>query len=153
MKCAFALLLMALTVLSCSTNPQSTNETPSPLAGTWKLVKATLVENGDTTITNYTTNISFIKVINNTHFAFMQHDLQKGKDSSAAVYSSGGGSYTFTDSTYTEHLEYCSAREWEGNDFVFTVTVTPSTLVQRGIEKVESAGINRLNIEEYVRVK
>jgi hypothetical protein len=25
--------------------------------------------------------------------------------------------------------------------------------VQRGVEKVESAGIDRLNIEEYVRLK
>jgi hypothetical protein len=54
---------------------------------------------------------------------------------------------------YTEHLEYCSAREWEGNDFAFTIHIRNDTLTQSGIEKVESAGVNRINIEKYVRVK
>jgi hypothetical protein len=80
------------------------------------------------------------------------HDLNKGKDSTAA-YSSGGGSYTLKDSTYTEHLEYCTAREWEGNDFTFTMTIKGDTLIQRGVEIIESEGINRLNIEKYLRVK
>jgi hypothetical protein len=54
---------------------------------------------------------------------------------------------------YTEHLEYCSDKEWEGNDFKFTVTIKNDTLIQSGIEKVEEAGVNRLNMEKYVRVK
>ena len=53
----------------------------------------------------------------------------------------------------TEHLEYCNDRQWEGNDFAFTITIKNDTLVQTGIEKVESAGVNRLNIERYVRIK
>ncbi|WP_301922041.1 hypothetical protein [Ferruginibacter sp.] len=57
-----------------------------------------------------------IKIINNTCFAFLKHDLTKGKDSSAAC-SSGGGSYTITNSLYTGHLEYCSDQKWEGNNF------------------------------------
>jgi len=57
------------------------------------------------------------------------------------------------DSSYTEHLEFCSAREWENNDFHFTISIRNDTLIQTGIEKVESAGVNRLNIEKYVRVK
>ena len=64
----------------------------------------------------------------------MGHDLTKGKDS-AAFYTSGGGKYELKDSSYTEHLEYCSDRQWEGNDFHFTVTITNDTLVQQGIEK------------------
>ena len=122
-----------------------------PITGTWKLLTGTLIEKGDTTVTDYTQNISFIKIINETHFAFLQHDLNKGKDS--AVFVAGGGSYSLTDSLYTEHLEYCSAREWEGNDFSFTVLIKNDTLIQSGIEKVESAGVNRVNIEKYTRVK
>jgi hypothetical protein len=80
------------------------------------------------------------------------HDLKKGKDSTAA-YSSGGGSYTIKDSMYTEHLEYCSAREWEGNDFSFTMTIHGDTLIQKGNEIIESEGINRLNIEKYIRAR
>jgi hypothetical protein len=47
----------------------------------------------------------------------------------------------------------CSAREWEGNDFAFIITIKNDTLIQSGIEKVESPGINRVNIEKYSRVK
>jgi hypothetical protein len=65
----------------------------------------------------------------------------------------GGGSYSLTGSTYTEHLEYCSDRAWEGNDFSFVVTVKNDTLIQQGVEKVEEAGVDRVNIEMYVREK
>ncbi len=132
---------------SCGSN-QGTNN----IQGSWKLLSGTLIENGDTTVTDYTKNISFIKIINASHFAFLQHDLSKGKDS-ASVFVAGGGPYTFTDSTYTEKLEYCSAREWEGNDFEFSISINGDTLVQRGIEKVEAAGVNRLNIEKYIRLR
>jgi hypothetical protein len=97
-------------------------------------------------------NISFIKIINDTHFAFFQHDLKKGKDSSA-VFVAGGGRYSLNGDQYTEHLEYCTDRNWEDNDFKFTVSVVADTLIIKGVEKVESAGINRVNIEKYVRVK
>jgi len=124
-----------------------------PIAGTWKLVTGTLIEKADTSITDYTKNMSFIKIINDDHFAFLQHDLNKGKDTSTSVYVSGGGAYSLKDSIYTEHLEYCSDRQWEGNNFDFTISIKSDTLTQKGIEKVESAGVNRINIEKYVRVK
>lgn len=114
-------------------------------------MEATVIEKGDTTVTDYTKGISFIKIINETHFAFLQHDLTKGKDS--AVFVSGGGPYSLKDSLYTELLEYCSAREWEGNDFTFTITLRGDTLIQKGVEKVVSAGVDRLNTETYIKVK
>lgn len=122
------------------------------IEGTWKLLTGTLVEKGDTVVTDYTWNVSFIKVINDSHFAFLQHDLNKGKDS-AASFSAGGGAYTLKGDQYTEKLEYCSAREWEGNEFHFTISIQNDTLVQQGVEKVEAAGVERLNIEKYVRMK
>jgi hypothetical protein len=124
----------------------------NPLVGSWKLLNGTVITDSDTTVTDYTKNISFIKIINHTHFAFLQHDLNKGKDS-AAVFVAGGGTYTLVDSLYTERLQYCSAREWEGNDFSFTITIKGDTLIQQGVEKVESAGVNRINIEKYSKVK
>ncbi|MDB5229853.1 MAG: hypothetical protein JWN76_658 [Chitinophagaceae bacterium] len=148
MKTLIAILFISILILSCS---QQSKTSTQPIAGTWKLITGTLTEKGNTVVTDYTKNISFIKIINETHFAFLQHDLTKGKDS--AIYVSGGGRYTLTDSTYTEHLEYCSAREWEGNDFKFTIKINGDTLIQQGIEKVESAGVNRINTEKYVRVK
>lgn len=154
MKIKIGFVLIATTLLSCEGKMENKASKPSqiPVAGTWKLITGMLIEKGDTVTTDYTKNISFIKIINDTHFAFLQHDLNKGKDS-AAVFVAGGGSYSLQDSLYTEHLEYCSARDWEGNDFPFTMTIMNDTLIQSGIEKVESAGVNRLNIEKYIRVK
>jgi hypothetical protein len=82
----------------------------------------------------------------------MSHDLNGGKDSTAS-YSSGGGKYTLEQNNYTEHLEYCSDRQWEGHEFKFTVTIQNDTLVQQGMEEVASAGVNRLNIEKYCRLR
>ncbi|GAB3503794.1 hypothetical protein [Emticicia fontis] len=137
-------------VFACT---KETNDTQKPIVGTWKLLTGTLIEKGDTTVTDYTKTSSFIKIINDTHFAFISHDLAHGKDSTTAAFSAGGGTYLLKDNSYTEHLEYCNAREWEGHDFTFTIEIKNDTLVQKGIEKVESAGIERLNIEKYVRVK
>ena len=152
MRTVTAFILLSIILLSCGTDNQTNKKetTSSPLIGTWKLLTGTLIEKGDTVVTDYTKNLSFIKIINNTHFAFLQHDLNKGKDS---VFVAGGGRYSLKDSLYTEHLEYCSAREWEGHDFSFTVSIKNDTLVQQGIEKVETAGVNRINIEKYIRWK
>lgn len=142
-------LSFALFLIGCSTRIK--HSASNDIEGTWKLVSGTLIEKGDTSVTSYLKNVSFIKILNKTHFAFLQHDLNKGQDSSA-IFVSGGGKYTLNDSSYTEHLEYCSARNWEGNDFSFTVSVKGDTLVQKGVEKVENLGINRINIEKYVRL-
>ncbi|RYZ52435.1 MAG: hypothetical protein EOO14_16755 [Chitinophagaceae bacterium] len=154
MKKFTVLLLAGILLYSCkeAASVADTKKNALPLIGTWQLLEGRVIEKGDTLLTDYTKNVSFIKIINQTHFAFLQHDLSRGKDS-AAVFVAGGGTYTLKDSLYTENLEYCSAREWEGNDFSFTVTVNGDTLIQQGIEKVEAAGIDRINREKYVRVK
>ena len=154
MKFSILLLIAGIFILSCENQTKPIAEGPSSVAlkGTWQLFSGTLIEKGDTVTTDYTKKTSFIKIINDTHFAFLQHDLQKGKDS-AASFSAGGGKYTLKDTVYTEHLEYCTAREWEGHDFTFNVRILNDTLIQRGVEIVESAGINRINIEKYTRVK
>jgi hypothetical protein len=150
MKIKIVFLIILTTFFSCTGKMNVSN--PSPIEGTWQLLTGTLIEKGDTVVTDYTKNMSFIKIINDSHFAFLQHDLKKGVDS-GAVFVAGGGRYSLIDSSYTEHLEYCSARNWEGNDFKFTISVKDDALIIRGVEKVESAGVNRLNIEKYIRVK
>lgn len=130
-----------------------TTTTALPIQGTWKLLTGTLIEKNDTTVTDYTKDKSFIKIINGDHFAFFLHDLTHGKDTVTKVYSSGGGTYTVKDTSYTEHLEYCDAREWEGHDFNFSFDIKNDTLTIKGIEKIDSIGVNRLNIERYTRMK
>ena len=154
MKIKIKPILISAILVSCGVKTQNeqAKQIPVPIVGTWQLISGTVIEKGDTTVTYYTKDLSFIKIINDTHFAFLKHDLNKGKDSSSA-FGSGGGSYSLEDSIYTEHLEYCSDREWEGNDFKFTISIKNDTLIQSGIEKLEKEGINRLNIERYIRLK
>lgn len=152
MKLLITLVLAGALLCACGgeTKKDKGGKLAGSLVGTWQLLSGTLIEKGDTLVTDYTKNSSFIKIINDSHFAFLKHSMN---EDSAASYDSGGGRYTLVDSSYTEHLEYCNEREWEGHDFTFTVSLKNDTLIQRGIEKVEKAGIDRLNIEKYVRLK
>lgn len=153
MKHGIGFILISSFFLSCDTSSGPGNESRKPISieGTWELLSGTTIEKEDTVTTDYTKGQKMIKIINATHFAFLRHDLNKGKDS--AVYSSGGGRYSLADSQYTEHLDFCSDREWEGHSFQFTVSVKNDTLTQTGVEKLENLGINRFNIEIYRRVK
>jgi len=154
MKDKIVFILISVFLLSCNSSVQDPEKISStrPIEGTWKLLTGTLIEKGDTVVTDYTKGKSFIKIINNDHFAFLTHDLGKGKNADS-MFVAGGGGYSFHDSSYTEHLEYCNDRQWEGNDFPFTVTINNDTLTQKGIEKIDSLGVNRLNIERYLRLK
>src|SRR6187402_147035 len=129
-------ILFLVFMISCREKSENNLQTTSaiPIKGTWKLLTGTLIEKGDTTITDYTKDLSFIKIINESHFSFLQHDTRRDSTN----FSAGGGRYTLTGNTYTEHLEYCSAKEWEGHDFTFTVTISNDTLVQTGVEKIEA---------------
>ena len=136
-------LVFPVAFISC--NHEQKEETGSiSIQGTWKLLTGTLIEKGDTTITDYTKNRSFIKIINDSHFAFVHHTLRKD----TTDFSAGGGRYELKGNSYTEHLEYCSAKEWEGHDFNFTMTLLGDTLIQQGVEKIEAQGIDRMNIEK-----
>src|SRR5690349_13173765 len=92
--CAMVVMMMA----SCNDRSLESGIKPgaASLRGTWRLLNGTLIEKGDTTVTDYTKNVSFIKIINDSHFSFLQHDLTKGKDS-GAVFVAGGGRYSLTD--------------------------------------------------------
>lgn len=135
-------------LLSCT----APTKTPVPIAGTWRLISGTIITKGDSSVTDYTKGSSMIKIINDTHFAFLKHDVGSPADSSNH-FDGGGGSYTLDGDAYTEHLDYYGDRNWEGKTFNFTVSISNDTLIQRGVEKVEAAGVDREIIERYVRVK
>lgn len=151
------LISLIVTVFLFACNSETKNTQPAvsnkpAIIGTWKLIRGIIIEKADTTVTDYTKNQSFIKIINDTHFSFLLHDINSNKDS-LKTFSAGGGKYTLNGNSYTEHLEYCSDRGWEGHDFSFTITISNDTLTQTGIEKIEAAGVDRVNTEIYVRAK
>ena len=123
-----------------------------PLIGTWELISATSTEK-DSTVSTFNPKTKMIKIINPTHFAFLSHDLNMGKDTATAAFTAGGGTYTLVDSVYIEHLDYFIDRNWENNKFEFVVKIQNDTLIQKGIEKVEKLGIDHIIVEKYKRVK
>ena len=122
-----------------------------PIIGTWKLLSGMIIDGEDSTFTDYTKNQETIKIINESHFAFLRHDLTNDKDS-ISVFVAGGGKYSLNGNKYTEYLEYCNYREWENNQFEFELKIDGDTLITRGVEKVEKLNVNHLNIETYIRV-
>ncbi|WP_224751019.1 lipocalin-like domain-containing protein [Mucilaginibacter pankratovii] len=124
----------------------------TPLQGTWKLISAVKIIKADTAITypEKGQEDEMIKVINGDHFAFFKHDLKKG---GKPIFDSGAGTYSLTGDNYTENLQYCNYREWEGHSFNFKVSFKGDTLQQKGIEKIDSLKIDQEIVETYIRIK
>ena len=156
MKIVTPFVVAAALLTSCGNNATTKTETPKedklPIEGTWQLISGALTEKGNTVVTDYTKDQKAIKIINGDHFCFLVHDLTKGKGAKPN-FSSGGGNYTLVGDKYTENLEFCNDRQWENNKFDFTITIKNDTLTQQGVEKIDSLGVNRVNVEKYVRVK
>lgn len=142
--------LCALAFFSC--NSVKTEETSVQLKGTWQLLSAATVENGKHTETDYTKGRRMIKIINDTHFAFLNHQLETAKDSSNH-FNAGGGRYKLKGNEYTEFLDFFEDKNWEGKTFNFKVSIQNDTLTQTGVEKVAAAGVDRTITEKYLRVK
>jgi hypothetical protein len=140
--------IIALLFVFCACEKQST----SSLEGTWQLISATSTEK-DSTFSTFNPKVKMIKIINASHFAFLSHDITGAKDSTRAAYTAGGGTYTLKDSLYTENLEYFIDPQWENHKFEFVVKIQNDTLVQKGVEKLEKLGIDRVIVEKYVRLK
>ncbi len=148
MKNLIAIAFAFVLLISCESKKESN---VLPLTGTWRLISAETTEK-DSTFSTFNPKTKMIKIINDTHFAFFNHDLNNGKDS-AAVFFGGGGKYTLKDSVYIENLEFFNNRLWENGKFEFVVKIKNDTLTQKGIEKVEKLGIDRIITEKYVREK
>ena len=148
----FVFTAACISFSSCNNKTAGLEKTPLKLNGTWQLLQGITVTRGDSSITDYTKNQRMIKIINDTHFAFLKHDVNVPKDSSLN-FDAGGGSYDLKGNRYTEHLDFYNDKNWQGKTFAFTVSIDNDTLIQKGMEKVEGAGIEREIIEKYVRIK
>jgi hypothetical protein len=142
-----ALVFVCFSLLSCTPSDKPSG---LHLDGTWQLISGMTITPKDTV--KYPSDFRMIKIINDSHFAFLRHDINPPKDS-ANHFDGGGGRYSLTGDQYVEHLDYYSDRNWEGKPFTFTVTLTNDTLTQTGVEKVEGANVNHTIIEKYVRLK
>ncbi|MCX2480492.1 hypothetical protein OQY15_15420 [Pedobacter sp. MC2016-15] len=146
-----SVLTTAAIISSCSSGTEKKAEEQIPLKGTWKLISATTVSKGQTTFTDYTKTQEMIKIINDSHFAFLKHELKsdaEGKNN----FDAGGGRYQLKGDQYTESLDYYNNKNWEGKTFVFKVSIKGDTLIQTGIEKIESENIDRTITEKYLKL-
>jgi uncharacterized lipoprotein YehR (DUF1307 family) len=146
------LKLFAAATLLAATSCTLKTETDNPMIGTWQLLTHTEITKGVSVVTDYTKDNKMIKIINATHFAFLNHTINTKKDSSNN-FDAGGGAYTLAGDKYTEHLDYYKDKNWEGKSFDFTVSFAGDTLIQKGLEKVDKENINRIIIEKYLKVK
>lgn len=144
------MLLTVLSLFSCANKDGSKKDSGLDIQGTWQLLSATTIENGTSQTTDYSGKLKMIKMFNNTHFAFLKHSLNP-KDTSS--FDAGGGSFVLNKDNYTEHLEYYKNKDWEGKTFKFKLAINKDTLIQKGVEKVEKAGVDRVIIEKYIKLK
>lgn len=158
MRPAFLFAFGLLTLCACNTPTGKVSNTAADsttnkgnLTGTYKLVYSTIQVKGDSAKPLPMENQEMVKIFNGSHFAFFRHDLSQGKGPNA-IYDSGGGTYTLSGDAYTEHLVYCIGREWENHDFNFTLTRHADSLIQKGVEKLDSLKIEREIVEVYVKV-
>jgi PhzF family phenazine biosynthesis protein len=154
MKLLLLVLSFAVLYSSCKQGSQAKDKgAGNQIVGSWQLVSNIMITKGDTVVAYPVKGKDqvMIKMYNNSHFSFFTHDTKHGKVESP-VFDSGAGTYKLVGDNYSEHLEYCNYREWENHDFNFKLTIRQDTLVQRGIEKIDSLNVNREIIETYVRL-
>ncbi|MEO6981127.1 MAG: hypothetical protein ABI113_22220 [Mucilaginibacter sp.] len=151
-KPAALVALSVIVFLMACNAPAEKKEAANPIIGTWRLVSGATITKGQTQANSYPKDQQMIKIINDTHFAFLNHTMNTAKDSSNK-FDAGGGAYTLKGDQYIEHLDYYKDKAWEGKPFTFTVTFSGDTLIQKGVEKVEGTNIDRVIIEKYLREK
>lgn len=140
--------LLSVFLLSCNNSKNVTiTNTSNALIGTWKMVYAETKEQDSIKIKDLT-SARFIKIINDSHFAF----FNQPKDGSKNFYG-GGGTYTLNGKRYIETLSYTSVEAIKNHKFPFIVQIKGDTLIQSGLEEVKAAGIKREIIEKYIRLK
>ena len=146
----FLFLCFIALFLSCNTNKEKplVNKTQNNLniVGSWKLIYADVLEN-DSLQVKEMGDTEFIKIINDSHFAFFNMNVT---DSDS--FMAGGGSYTLMGDNYTEKLDFFKNKDYRGETFHFTVEMKGDTLIQHGLEEIKEANIKRYIIEKYLKV-
>ncbi|MGZ3861029.1 MAG: hypothetical protein ACXVMS_15940 [Flavisolibacter sp.] len=74
--------------------------------------------------------------------------MRKGFGGSCA----GGGHYTIRDHLYTNTWNIAAPGNGREMSWGFIISLNEDTLIQRGREKVEKTGTDRINIEKFFRL-
>lgn len=141
----FVLVLLLIVSCNCHTNSVVDVQDTS-IEGTWKLFYGSIEQNDSLEIKDVSKS-DFIKIINDSHFAFFNQ--VKG---SAENFYGGAGTYTLDGNIYIESLNYIRNTDLRSHKFPFTIELKGDTLIQHGHEKVEAAQIDRYIVEKYLRV-
>lgn len=135
------LVILVLTFFGCEYQSKS-----NPIKGTWKLVYAETIENDSIKIKDLS-NTQFVKIINDTHFAFFNQQNDGNEN-----YYGGAGTYILDENDYEETLSFTSVEAIKNHKFPFKIRISGDSLIQSGVEIIKEAGINREIIEKYIRV-
>ncbi|MFL6448412.1 MAG: hypothetical protein ACJ746_12080 [Bryobacteraceae bacterium] len=124
-KALWSAVIAILSVAFAWTETKSSDATKK-LEGTWELASA---ERGQTH-GKLPEGMKQIKLISSQHFVWVYYDVAKMKP----LYT-GGGTYTLTGNSYTEHVDYMNvegAEKITGKDQPFTIRLEGDTLTQSG---------------------
>ena len=135
----FIFIVLVWALVSCKKQPNS-------IVGTWKMVYADMIENDSLKIKNLE-DTQFIKIINDTHFAFFNQ-----QNSGHINFYGGGGIYELNGNNYEETLNFTSVEAIKNHTFPFKVYIKGDSLIQTGLEEIKAAGIHRTITEKYIRI-
>ncbi|MGA9271536.1 MAG: hypothetical protein WBV45_13020 [Lutimonas sp.] len=140
-------IVVGLCTGSCSKEMKEQEQSGSTLEGTWKMTYAEIRENDSVQVKDLSST-DFIKIINQSHFAFFNQERDTQDN-----FTAGAGTYTFDGSEYVENLDFINFMDYRGHTFSFQVEIKGDSLIQQGHEKIEASGIDRYILEKYVRIE
>lgn len=140
-------IVVGLCTGSCSKDVKEQEQSGSTLEGTWKMTYAEIRENDSVQVKDLSST-DFIKIINQSHFAFFNQERDTQEN-----FTAGAGTYTFDGSEYIENLDFINFMDYRGHTFSFQVEIKGDSLIQQGHEKIEASGIDRYILEKYVRIE
>lgn len=130
------------------------------IVGEWQLVSAELTIGSNTFPTFNAETHQMVKIITDSHFAFVSKGPERPQFSSYALtdaekliafsnFGGGAGRYSITGNKYTEHVEYSQYPNYEGQSLTFSITIEGDTLTQEGHYPITRLGLG--DTDGYVK--
>lgn len=123
---------------------RTTVEEKNPIEGTWELISGKSQYPDVTELWPDTDYERQIKIINQTHFVWINQDTSREH-----IYSFGGGKYTLNGDNYTEHIEMFILPSWIGKTIPFKIKIEGDTLILSGTVPLGKLGLAYSDYEHY----